>query len=149
MFGSLQRKTIWAVNFAFLAAFCAQAAYWTWSLFSPEQLKLVPQSSKMVEQRVTQTIASYHVFGGGETTENAALPPGLSLEGVFASKQGEPAAIFSEAGKKSRVVLLKEAVSPGVYLDEVAADHVVLSHEGGRTTVNLRQIAPELDLRAK
>ncbi|HQT26925.1 MAG TPA: type II secretion system protein N, partial [Burkholderiales bacterium] len=117
---------------------------------SPDRVALIPQSGTAVRQSLAETIAADHVFGGGKAVENARLPPGLWLEGVLASKEGEPAAaIFSEAGKKSRVVLLEEEVSPGFHLEEVAADHVVLRHGGGRTTMKLRQIAPELDLGPK
>lgn len=144
----LQRPLQLALNFALLAALCALAAHWTWDAFSPDQVALLPKQ-EMVQQKVFATIVQAHLFGG-ETTESAQLPPGLVLNGTFAPKNGSPgAAIFSELGKGSRVVLVGSQVAPGFFLEGIAADHVVLTHNGARTELKLQLIAPILNLTGK
>ena len=135
------------LNFASIAAFCALAAHWTWILFSPDEIALVSQQTRADSN--VQKIVDAHVFGGAPGGQ-ARLPAGLELEGVFSPRGGKPgAAIFTERGMGSRAVLIGREVVPGFVLDDIAADHAVLEHDGQRTLVGLRQIAPELDLEAK
>lgn len=143
---SLQRQLAWPANSAALVLLCYLAAHWTWVLFEPKTIALTPQSESSSRSRADEVA---HVFGGGAPRE-AQLPPGLKLEGIFTPGKGEPgAAIFNEAGKESRVVLQKEEVSPGFFLEEIARDHVVLNHGGARVELKLEQIAPDLDFNAK
>lgn len=144
---SLQRQMAWLINSAALVLLCYLAAHWTWNLLSPKQVSLQPMQTLPLQPRESG-VAAYHIFGGGRT--DAALPPGIKLDGVFAPKGGMPgAAIFNEAGKGNRVVLVNDQVSPGFVLEQVAGDHVVLGHGGATLTLKLESIAPELDIGSK
>lgn len=146
MFLSLQRQMAWPVNAAALVILCYVAARWTWVLFEPKAAVLSPLSEAATQSRAGEVA---HVFGGG-VPKQAHLPPGLRLDGIFTPGKDEPgAAIFIEAGKGSRVVLMKGEVSPGFYLEQIARDHVVLNHDGARVELKLEKIAPELDFNAK
>ncbi|MBY0578634.1 MAG: hypothetical protein K2P57_06275 [Burkholderiales bacterium] len=149
MFVSLQRPLQWALNLGMLAALCALAAHWTWDFFAPDQVVLLPQM-QVAQQNYAAAISGNHLFGGAASPEEAQLPPGLKLMGVFAPGNASPgAAIFFEQGRGSRAVEINAQIAPGFFLEAIAEDHVVLTHNGARTTLKLEQIAPVLDLTAK
>ena len=145
-----QRHLIAMLNFASLAAFCALAAHWTWIVFAPDPIALLAQAEKAPQESRVDKIVASHVFGGGAPNGQSRLPPGLRLDGIFAPARGKPgAAIFTEEGRGSRAVLVGNEVVPGFLLEAIAADHAVLLHDGEKTMLRLRQIAPDLDLEAK
>ncbi|TAJ77818.1 MAG: hypothetical protein EPO42_09145 [Gallionellaceae bacterium] len=111
----------------------ALLAKWTWILFAPHTLEVLPPKPEIVAE------ASAALFGvaasGAAATTVGAVVSNVRLLGVFSGKQGF--AVFKLDEKSQHGVALGEEVSPGNKLVEVADDHVLIEHNGARQRVNL------------
>lgn len=108
-------------------------ARWTWALFEPHTFAVLPAKSESAE-------ASAALFGTAapvattDSTESGKVSA-LRLVGVFSGKHGF--AILRMDEKRQIGVALGEEAYKGAKLVEVAADYVLLEHNGTRQRINL------------
>lgn len=118
----------------------AQLAHWTWIFFTPKALQLPVSNGPKVSASI-DTVVARHLFGEPAQSSSpvvAATNANVRLSGVFASVGVLPAfAIISTDGQPSHSVKTGDMISPGVKLDAVFADHIILSRNGQREKVDL------------
>ncbi len=114
-----------------------QLAYWTWRFAAPAPLASPPD--RAVAPVDLPAIA--RLFGAAAPASSAAdSAPGLRLKGVVAPTPGVAAsAIFASPGGKDAAVFVGGGVAPGVKLDEVHPDHVIVARAGVRSRIDLEQ----------
>lgn len=77
----------------------------------------------------------------GVETAGGLTPPSVKLMGVFASDQGQGAAVLSVEGKPATSYNVGDNVANGWRLSEVSATAAVITRSGQRHRVNLPSIA--------
>ena len=121
-------------------------AYWTWAAVTPPAVA-APTFQSQAETVTPITGIKRELFGSA-LEENSALAPmiaAVKLVGVIAPHaQRTGRAIFMLDGGKPSTVAVGDPVSAGWVLEEVHADHVVLSRDGliERIKLERRGIAP-------
>jgi general secretion pathway protein C len=123
---------------ALVLALAWQLAYWTWVFVAPPPAAAPePRAGGEVD-----LAAIARLFGAAPPQGAAATAAGgsLRLKGVIAPTPGVTAsAIFSTGAGRDLGVPLGAEVQPGVKLDEVHPDHVVLSRGGARERLELEE----------
>lgn len=76
----------------------------------------------------------------GVETTGGLTPPSVKLMGVFASDQGQGAAVLSVEGKPAASFNVGDNVANGWRLSEVSSTSAVLSRSGQRHRVNLPSV---------
>lgn len=112
----------------------ALLARWTWILFAPHTLAVLPPKPEVTGAAAESLFGAVAASGVAAATGGSTIP-GVKLIGVFAGKHGFAVLRLDE--KRQLGVALGEEVAPGTKLVEVAADHVLLEHNGLRQRVNL------------
>ncbi len=135
------RRGLPGVNLLLLLTLAALLAHWTWRFAAP--LPMQPPAAGHGDARADTGLVQLRALGlfGGSRVAGAqgAVPTalGFKLRGVFAAPAGRPAmALLSTEGGEQAVVRGDE-IQPGVVLEEVAADHVILSNRGVRERLDL------------
>lgn len=106
-------------------------AHWTWVWFAPRPESRAPAAA---EQEV-RLAAAFGLFGNAPATASSSTGA-INLLGVVAStgdKQGY--AVMQLPSREVLAVREGEDLSPGVQLAEVHRDHVILSRNGVRETL--------------
>lgn len=117
------------VSFLLFIALCASVAYWAMQLFKPP-LRPVAAPPRVAQAEI-RTDAAASLFGG--RAENVAVASNYQLKGViFAGNPRNSVAILSADGKPAQAVRVDMEVAPGVTVQEVHSEYVLLS-EGGTT----------------
>ena len=112
-----------------------QLAYWTWVFLAPpSRTTSAPSSAPGVD-----LASAARLFGGTASPAGPATGgSGLRLKGVVAPTPGVAAsAIFSTGSGRDLSVFIGNEVQPGVKLDEVHPDHVIVSRAGVPERVEL------------
>ncbi len=150
---SLTRAAPW-VTFALLALVCWQAAVLTWALLpTPQQpappvaanTSVTPVASAADALTLSRTIAARHLFG---STVSTAAPVAqtnipetrlrLTLRGVMAASLADQAtAIIADPAGNENYYPVGAELPGGATLEEVHAEHVVLSRNGRYETLSL------------
>ena len=147
--GRLPRPGVPFLSLLLLLAFAALAAHWTWRFAAPR----APQPAAAARADVNlgaalESLRAARLFGaaeGGAAVERETSL-NLKLRGVFAALGGLPAlAILAVDGQDLAVATGKE-VQPGVTLDAVAPDHVILVNRGARERLDLEELGRPLTL---
>ena len=134
IFVLLQRFGFKFLNVVMLLLLCALAAKWSWVFWAPAPIPL-PEVPDIPVAQAAQLIIADHLLTSKETSGQP--PADLKLEGVFAAENGgQGVAIFQLSGK-SIMVPLKGQILPGMRVDEIDQDHVVLDHDGVKERLNL------------
>jgi hypothetical protein len=135
----LQRYGFRFLNIVMLLALCALAAKWTWVFLAPAPIAL-PEVPGIAVTQAAQSIIADHLLTGKETSGQP--PYNIKLEGVFAAEnKGQGVAIFLLSGK-SVMVPLKGQVMPGMSVNAIDQDHVVLDYDGVQERLNLEEQSP-------
>ncbi|HET9112897.1 MAG TPA: type II secretion system protein N [Burkholderiales bacterium] len=144
LFALLQRSGFGILNLALLIALCAMAAKWTWIFLTPVT-PVVPAGVDMPAGDAAETIIDHRLLNN-RTVMNLP-PPNLVLEGVFAATNGSGGvAILRDGGGKSMMVPSTAQIQPGMRLDGIYRDHVVIDRDGVKSRLNLKEDAPPLTL---
>lgn len=111
-------------------------ARWTWVFLAP------PAESAAEPAAVAVDLAAVaRLFGGAAPSSGPAAPAGtasgLRLKGVIAPSPARNGSAVFNAGGKDIAVALGGEVRPGVKLEAVEPDHVVVSRSGVRERVDL------------
>lgn len=142
-------RWIGLVNFVLVALLCWQLAHWTWVFLAPAQTR--PTASQPIADvgHASETVRSAHLFGltreAHNTEARAATALNLKLNGVFAATGKMPAvAIIKVENRADLPFMVGDTVLPGVTLQQVRPDHVVLRRSGVTERLDLEQKAPRL-----
>jgi general secretion pathway protein C len=110
------------------------AARWTWAFVAP------PGGARAVSAAPSVDLAvAARLFGGDAQVASgpARGSPALRLKGVVAPSAGSAGAAVLNVNGKDVAVLMGGEIQPGVKLEEVLPDHVVVSRAGVRERVDL------------
>lgn len=153
--GVFRKRPELLINAGLLVFFLWLLARWTWSFFPASQSEppgMLPTQGATVD--AVAVIGQARLFGGAA---EPSAPTGLTalnfkLLGVFATREQEGmVAIINTGEPKNKAVRAGEEVAPGIVLDTVFADHVLLRRQGVTERLNLDRkggqlLAPEAAL---
>jgi general secretion pathway protein C len=153
VFDSLRRAPWPAplVNLALLVALAALLAHWTWRFAAP----VSPPRPQAARSEVTLAAAltslqAAQLFGaaegGSSRTAERATTLNLKLQGVFAAVGDEAAWAILAVDGKDQAALKGREIQPGVVLDVVAPDHVILLNHGVAERLDLDAVGQPLAL---
>jgi general secretion pathway protein C len=111
-------------------ALAAQAARLVWAIAAPP-----PPSppAEHVSGGDLSILTRFNPFLGADTASGQANGDGLRLYGVRAAGGGRGSAIIGTADGRQSSYAVGDVIAPGVKLQAVEADHVVLSRGGAGT----------------
>lgn len=124
---------------AILAAVCAQ---WFWVFFAPQEPAL-PHRPEASLERPLDAIARARPFGTGPAAQPAAPAPttDLLLRGISSTRKGGMAVIAIDKGR-TVAVSAGDEILPGVRLEKVQPDHVLVSRNGVQQRLELPRRKP-------
>jgi general secretion pathway protein C len=116
------------------------AAGWFWRFTAPEPVALVTQQITD-PQAAARSVTQRHLFGDGGTTPGSAAPPparSFALVGAMTANRRQPGfAVLAETGKPAVSVFEGEEVAPGIRLEKVLADKVIIVRNGRSESLEL------------
>lgn len=131
------------VTLALVVVLAMQLAYWTWILATPKA-PLPPRSAAATNPAdVLARARARNLFGPGSGAASIAAPSAqargdISVTGVFAAIGTLPAfAILSVDGQPPQPVRSGDAIRPGLVLELVAPDHIIVRRDGVRERIEL------------
>ncbi len=133
-----------AINLLLLLTLAALLAHWTWRFAAPQPVQ--PPAAGPGDARVDDglhRLRAAGLFGGrvaAGTQGEAPTALGLKLHGVFAAPEGRPAVALLSAEGVEQAVVRGDEIQPGVVLEAVAADHVILLNRGVRERLDLETL---------
>jgi len=130
------------VSAALLIALAVLCAHWFWKFAAPPtRMPLEPMQSDAA--RPIEAIRGARLFGDAQVQAAAApaVRTDLVLRGISASRSGGIAVIAVDRG---RVVTAKagEDIAPGIRLERVHRDHVIVTQNGMSQRIELPQRKP-------
>lgn len=141
---SALRRVPWLgapLSLLLLLGLAALLAHWTWRFAAP--VPPLPANSADASIALDTQLASLHaahLFGAApgrtDTPGGQATALDLKLRGVFAALSGKAMAIVGGDGP-DRAVAPGEEIVPGVVLDSIAPDHLILLNRGVRERLDL------------
>jgi general secretion pathway protein C len=127
------------INVILFALLCALLTYWGSQVFKPKVRPLqAPVSVNSYEPSVGQW---GNLFGQSAVAE--AAPSSYQLKGVIVARQArDSVAIILVEGKPNFTLSIGKELIPGVKLQEVHADHVIVSESGVPRRIDLPVVTP-------
>lgn len=142
----LQTRWITLLNLGLAALLCWQLAHWTWLFLAPAPAQPAPVAASTPDlAQLLETIRAAQLFGNARhaVTPNATQATtslNLRLSGVFATAGRLPAvAIIKVENQGDLPFSSGDTILPGVTLEQVRPDHVVLNRGGIREKLLLEQ----------
>ncbi len=139
------------LNLLLLLALAALLAHWTWRFAAP--VPPVQASGARADIKLDTVLASLRaapLFGAAGGQANASAEQvttlNLKLRGVFAAPGGLSAMAILAVDGKDQAIATGYEVVPGVVLDAVAPDHVILLNRGVRERLELEALGRPLTL---
>ena len=132
-----------AVTLLALALLCWVLARWTWVLLAPASPIAPPPTPAPVDlQAALDEVLRARLFSGQPATEPPAAtvaPRDLQLAGILATAPRGGGWAVLQVGSKTpqQVAAAGSEITPGVVLDQVFADHVVVRRQGNRERIDL------------
>jgi general secretion pathway protein C len=153
LFVSLRRAS-WLgapLNLLLLLGLAALLAHWTWRFAAPEPPLSASAARADIELDAQLTsLRAAHLFGAvqGEAyaRDEPATSLNLKLRGVFAALGGQPAMAIVAVDGQDQAVATGNEIVPGVVLDSVAPDYVILLNRGMRERLDLDAVGQPLAL---
>jgi general secretion pathway protein C len=146
------RLTVAAVNVAVLALVAYSLAQWTWRLAKPsDTVRPVSAPSAPVEFDI-KTVQVANLFGMATATPSAGLGNGaqiprtslnLVLSGVVMRGASSYALVSADGGPETPFGI-GQSILPGVVLEAVQADRIIILRGGAREAVILKELAQAL-----
>ncbi len=131
------KRTPLITSFIFFIALCASAAYWAMQFIKPAQRAVAAPPQAIQAELSLDAAAS--LFGSRTTTTTAN---NIQLKGVVVgSNPSESVAILLANGKPAQSVRVGAEVLPGLRVQEVHNDHVMLLEQGEVKRVELPPLA--------
>lgn len=127
-----------------MIALGAQLAHWTWVFYAPSQDSLAMQPSQADPATAGHIIAAAHLFGLSTQAPAVRNSDGVDsiirLKGVFAAPGRIPGyAIINTGGKTDFAVRAGDEVQPGIKLQSVFSQYIVVNRDGALQRINLEQ----------
>ncbi len=139
------------LNLLLLLGLAALLAHWTWRFAAP--LPPLAANGTRADIELDTQLASLraaHLFGAAQGQSGAAAEQttslNLRLRGVFAALGGQPAMAIVGVDGQDQAVATGHEVMPGVVLDSVAPDHLILLNRGVRERLDLDAVGRPLTL---
>ena len=128
----VQSTMVSLATLASVGLFALVLAYWTWVWLAPEPETRAPAAAEPVVRAASAT----GLFGNAQ--RNASTPTGtaIKLHGVVAgigNRRGY--AVVQLDGRQILAVLEGEQIAPGIRLEKVSPDHIVMERGGIRETL--------------
>ena len=145
--GWLRERWPDALTLLALALLCWVLARWTWVLLAPAPPLPPPASPAPIDlQAALDEVLRARLFSGQPAAEPpvaAAAPRDLQLAGILATApRGGGWAVLQVGSKAQQVAVAGSEIAPGIVLDQVFADHVVVRRHGNRERIDLsRRVA--------
>jgi general secretion pathway protein C len=139
--GERHGPTIATVLLVLLAAFLL--ATWTWRLFGNKPVVRPPPLTQLDAGSAADAAIGAHLFGvplqrqSQEASQVSTL--NIHLKGVFAENGKYPAYAIVNTGTKDEPVRTGNDIMPGVVLDAVKPEHIVVKRNGVLERVNLEE----------
>lgn len=137
----LTRRLPEILTFTLVVVLAMQLAYWTWIFFTPKAPLPPPKPAAANTDNAIARVIDTHLFGvaaTGAAPVTVAAATNMRLSGVFASTGNLPAfAIISSDGQPSQPVRSGQAIAPGVLLEAVFPDYVIIRRNGARERLEL------------
>lgn len=139
------------LNMLLLLALAAMLAHWTWRFAAP----VPPQSAAAARAGIDPgadlaSLRAARLFGAAAGQAGAPAEPATSLNfklrGVFAATGGQPAMAIVNVDGQDQAAATGHEIAPGVVLDAVAPDHVILLNRGVRERLDLEAVGRPLAL---
>jgi len=137
------------LNLLLLLALAALLAHWTWRFAAP--VPPVAAGGARADIKLDAALASLraaHLFGAAQGQASAsteqATTLNLKLRGVFAALGGLPAMAILAVDGQDQALATGYEVVPGVVLEAVAPDHVILLNRGVRERLDLEAVGRPL-----
>jgi general secretion pathway protein C len=133
--------TLASVLLVLLAAFLL--ATWTWKLFGNKSIVRPSQTTQLDAGSAADSAIAAHLFGvpaerqTQETSQVSNL--NIQLKGVFAENGNYPAYAIVNTGAKDEPVKTGNDIMPGVVLDSVKPEHILVKRNGVLERVNLEE----------
>lgn len=126
-------------SFLLFIVLCASLAYWALELFKPPQRPVAaPPRTAQPEIRPEAATA---LFGG--RTGSTAVASNYQLKGViFSGNPRDSVAILGVDGKPAQALRVGKEIAPGVTIEEVHRQYVLLTENGATKRVELPANAP-------
>jgi general secretion pathway protein C len=127
-----ERHQQWIVNAvmaALVIAFGLQLSWWAWHFLAP-QAPVATASNSSTGEDFGDVALARTLFGEAEIKAADAPASDIRLKGVFAVDGITPSVAVVNIGAKDFPVRLGEAVMKDVNLQEVHADHIIISRGG-------------------
>ncbi len=148
------RRVSWLgapLNLLLLLILAALLAHWTWHFTAPAPP--LPASGAGAEVKLDAQLAALRtaqLFGTAAGRTGAASERATALDfklrGVFAALGGQPALAILGVDGQDQAVASGDEIVPGVVLDAVAPDHVILLNHGVRERLDLDALGRPLAL---
>lgn len=139
------------LNLLLLLTLAAVLAHWTWRFAAP--LPPMPAGAARADIKLgaeLDALRSARLFGAAEGKASGQIEPvtalNLKLRGVFAAPGGLPALAILSVDGQDQAVATGHEILPGVVLDAVAPDHVILHNRGVRERLDLEAVGLPLAL---
>lgn len=134
-----------------LLTLAALLAHWTWRFAAPVPPKLPADARADIRLGAElDALRAARLFGAAAGQSGAVAEPltalNLRLRGVFAALGGLPALAIMSIDGQDQAVGTGNEVQPGVVLDAVAPDHVILLNRGVRERLDLEAVGLPLAL---
>jgi general secretion pathway protein C len=119
-------------SFVLFISLCVSAAYWAMQLFNP------PVRAISVPPQATQSAPKLDAAAGLLGGHSAAVASNFQLKGVVVgNRAADSIAVVMANGKKAHAYKTNEEVMPGVTIQEVQNQYVLLSDNGVTTRIEL------------
>ena len=139
------------LNLLLLLLLAALLAHWTWRFAAP--VPPLSASGARADIKLDAELASLraaHLFGAAQGRAGAPAEQvtalNLKLRGVFVALAGQPAMAILGVDGQDQAVATGDEVVPGVVLDTVRTDHVILLNRGVRERLDLDAVGRPLTL---
>jgi general secretion pathway protein C len=136
-------------NLLLLLALAALLAHWTWRFAAP--VPPLPASGVRADIKLDaalDNLRNARLFGAAKANPDAAAEQAtslnLKLRGVFAAPDGLSAMAILAVDGQDQAIATGYEVVPGVMLDAVASDHVILINRGVRERLDLEAVGRPL-----
>lgn len=139
------------LNLLLLLLLAALLAHWTWRFAAPAAPPLAAGGGAEVKlDAQLAALRAAQLFGATQGRTDAVGARATSLDfklrGVFAAPGGPPALAIVGVDGQDQAVASGDEVVPGVVLDTVAPDHVILLNHGVRERLDLDPLGRPLAL---
>lgn len=122
------------INLCLFAALCAALSFWGLHIFKP---KIRPIAAPVMTDAFEPAVGQWGSWFGQAAVAEAA-PSNFQLRGVIVAKrEKDSAAIIAVDGRPTLIIGVGKELAPGVVLQGVHADHIMVAEAGAPRRIDL------------